>query len=263
MYERYFLGLNSEELDNFLNNSKLSVNPFAGIQGRYLQIDKIMQRILFNLPEDKKIFLANKIKMFYNEEQNPNLNNNSLLQWISNGDVLVFYSRNRFIDVFLWITSKYLLSIKKENMLTLFEKRNYKIEILEKRLHKNLELWAFLTKTSGKQKKQDKCIFVFKTSEHVIFISPKFRVNLSEFCGEYINFDITSTKVLTINNFDFELVDEIADNNFSLENLRKKIMYNPKTKHLENRTEFITHYLCSWIIPAGEAAEISALADSE
>lgn len=255
--QKYLISFNSENLEEFLSQKKINIVSCVGIKGNYLHLQKIMLRKRSQLSQDKINIIANKIKILYNEENNHNIKNEFLLDWLFNGDMLILYSKDLFNN-YVWsnIKSNYLISIKESNILKLFEKSHYKIEQCNIELNNDCQLFAIACRLQGKKLKLDKFIFIFKTKEHYICISPRKHSSLLDFCHDDYDIERKCSNTYCIEKLDFNLIDEVIDNNISLYNLDKKIQHTLGANCLSQRVETISNFFDSTVIPAGELADM-------
>ncbi len=257
--QRYLISFNNENFEEFFSQKKINIVSYIGIKGNYLHLNNIFYKESFKLTYDKRELIVKEVKRLFNEENNPNVKTNSILKWLFNGDIFVLYSKNLFKNN-LWknIKSGYLISIKENNILKLFEKNNYKIKCYGISLNENCELLAVAYKIIGKRQKLDRFVFIFKTREHIICISPKYRSSLSDFYyyEDYSFEQKHGDNAFCIEKLDFTLVDEFVDNSLSLDTIVRKIEYTENANCIKNRIDYISNYFNPLIISVGESADM-------
>ncbi len=258
---RYILGLSNENLEQLLNHQIITIDGFINLKGNYSNINNVIKRLLNKFPDDFFKNIAQKVYNKYNSNFNPQI----IRETIARGCSIVFTSKKYYmkteskISFQKWheIERPYLLSIKESNIVEIFRKNDFATIGTTKNstpYYKSIELLQ-------NNNKRTNVIFIIKTNQHIICQNVIFSNNDTDMCINFPydveqKFNKYSSKDFKLPLYEFNLIDEIVDNNLSLNNLKVKIKNINNSDFLLSRIEHISNYMSPFIIPVGELLDM-------
>lgn len=249
---RYFLGLDHNNIIALLEEKQLEINPRLSLTGIYRNINKILLKESSKLSEEQVQKITEKIIRIFSRKKVVHCDNKELIKWIAEGNTLIFYLKDlKEYKIHDFITSSYLLSIKEDDIFKIFARLGYKTLIFNEKITDNCKFMAAFV--MHKNRRVSKIEFVFKTKQHIIIIAPH-PVSKLEDCKslEKVLSINSRHENYTLNKINLKFVDEIVDNCGSLPYLEKMIFHNNKRPYLIKKVETIANYFDPFIIPVGE-----------
>ncbi len=295
--KRYILALTPENFDKFLLKRAISDNCLKP-DCRFCDINNVLNRVLSRISKKNKIFLLNQVinqittsneetldrfinwitmssillftlkdlymskpvtaldllKAYdareeylkcYNMEKK---NTVKTLEKIENDDLIM---QNVLSNQTVFAT---LLSIKENNIYNIYIEKGYTVNYINEYISEKLKLEAILK--LYKCNKLQELTIILKSPEHIFSLNPQPIEFIEDLFNNTIYNRLHIQKRIPIINY--EIIDEIVVNNYTLPNVDTKIMHLTKSSYLTQRISSFCNYFSPDVIPLGELLDIES-----